>query len=231
MRYNPGMHTLLFDIDGTLINTDGAGGAALTACFCEEFGIDEPANVAFSGRTDRAIATNLFDEHEIDDTDDHWQRLREGYIARLSKELPRRGGHVLPGVWDLLHHVGEREDVAVGLLTGNLLMGAKIKLEFFRLFSHFSFGGYGDLHRNRDDVAHAAVAAARAQLGQQFRDDQIWVLGDTPHDITCARAVNARVLAVATGIHPREELAAAKPDLLCDDLSETQQIASILLDE
>lgn len=223
------MHTLLFDIDGTLINTGGAGGAALTACFCEEFEIDEPARVAFSGRTDRAIATNLFSEHEIEDTEENWQRLREGYLARLGDELPLRPGHVLPGVAALLESVRQLDHVAVGLLTGNVLIGAKIKLDYYDLFSHFSFGGYGDIHRDRDDVARMAVEAARVHLGSRFREDQVWVIGDTPHDITCARAVHARVLAVATGIHPSDELAAALPDELCDDLGDTERIRRVLL--
>jgi len=223
------MHTLLFDIDGTLISTGGAGGAALTGFFCEEFAVERPANVAFSGRTDRAIATNLFDEHEIEDSDDNWQRLRQGYVGRLSVELPRREGRVLPGVVELLESVRELEHVAVGLLTGNVVTGAKIKLTHYGLYPYFAFGGYGDVHRSRDDVARAAVDAARSHLGERFHEDRVWVIGDTPHDITCARAVNARVLAVATGIHQRDELAAASPDELRDDLSDTDQIHRLLL--
>jgi phosphoglycolate phosphatase-like HAD superfamily hydrolase len=223
------MHTLLFDIDGTLINTGGAGGGALRACFCEEFSIAEPASVSFSGRTDRAIATNLFDEHDIEDTDENWRRLRDGYIARLSDELPLCKGRVLPGVTELLESVRDLDHVAVGLLTGNVLAGAKIKLEYYGLFPYFSFGGYGDTSRNRDDVARLAVDAARAHLGDRFREDRVWVIGDTPHDITCARAINARVVAVATGIHSSEELAAGSPDELLDDLSNTDQIRRLLV--
>jgi len=223
------MHTFLFDIDGTLVNTGGAGGAALTACFCEEFNIASPANVAFSGRTDRAIATNLFEEHAIEDSDENWQRLRAGYLSRLRDELPLRQGRVLPGVLELLLRIRGVEHVAVGLLTGNVLTGAQIKLDYYELFAHFSFGGYGDLHRNRDDVARSAVAAARDHVGDRFRADRLWVIGDTPHDVTCARAINARVLAVATGIHPREELADTAPDALHDDLSNTDEIYQVLL--
>ncbi len=223
------MHTLLFDIDGTLVNTGGAGGAALTGCFCDEFNIAEPASVAFSGRTDRAIATNLFEEHGIEDSEENWQRLRSGYLARLGHELPRRQGCVLPGVLELLERVRTLEHVAVGLLTGNLAKGAEIKLDYYRLDAHFAFGGYGDVHRSRDDVARSAIDAAREHLGDRFREDRVWVIGDTPHDVSCARAVNARVLAVATGIHPSEELAASLPDELRDDLSNTDQIQRLLL--
>lgn len=181
------MLTLLFDIDGTLINTGGAGGTALIEAFREDFGIDNPAQVPFSGRTDRGIGTNLFEQHGIEDSPENWQRLRDGYITRLPVHLPQRDGRVLDGVLSLLEQLQSREAVGVGLLTGNLQEGARIKLSYFGLFEHFRFGGFGDDHRNRDGVAEAALVAAKNHANGNFDPGRTWVIGDTPLDITCAR--------------------------------------------
>ncbi len=217
---------LLFDIDGTLIHTGGAGGAALREAFRKEFGIDRPGQVPFSGRTDRGIGTSLFQLHGIEDSDDNWRRLHDGYVTRLADELPRREGRILPGILTLLERLTARDDVVLGLLTGNVLAGARIKLQYFGLYNHFQFGGFGDDHRDRDEVARTAMGAAREFVNGRFTD--VWVIGDTPLDVSCARAINARVIAVATGIHPHEELAAAEPDHLLNDLSDTDQLFSLL---
>lgn len=222
------MLTLLFDIDGTLINTGGAGGTALIEAFRQDFGIDDPAEVPFSGRTDRGIGTNLFEQHGIADSPQNWQRLRDGYVARLPVHLSQRNGRVLDGVLRLLERLRSREAVAIGLLTGNLEDGARIKLSYFGLFEHFTFGGFGDEHRHRDDVAGVALAAAKQYTNGTFDPSRVWVVGDTPLDISCARAINAKVLAVATGLHPAKELADSQPDLLLEDLSDTEVVLNAL---
>ena len=222
------MLTLLFDIDGTLIHTGGAGGTALMEAFRHEFEIIDPFEVPFSGRTDRGIGTNLFELHGIDDSIENWQRLRDGYLARLPIHLPQRNGRVLEGVSRLLERLRSREAVAVGLLTGNLRDGARIKLSHFGLFEHFTFGGFGDEHRDRDSVARAALAAASHHGAGNFDPGRVWVVGDTPLDIRCARAIDARILAVATGLHPAGELAEWQPDLLLEDLSDTELILNAL---
>jgi phosphoglycolate phosphatase-like HAD superfamily hydrolase len=222
------MLTLLFDIDGTLINTGGAGGTALIEAFREDFDIDTPANVPFSGRTDRGIGTNLFERHGIDDSPENWQRLRDGYLSRLPIHLPLRNGRILDGVSKLLERLRATETVAIGLLTGNLRDGARIKLSHFGLFEHFSFGGFGDEHRNRDGVAEAALVAARQHANSTFDAQRVWVIGDTPLDVSCARAIDARVLAVATGLHPAAELADSQPDLLLENLSDTDLVMKVL---
>jgi phosphoglycolate phosphatase-like HAD superfamily hydrolase len=222
------MLTLLFDIDGTLINTGGAGGTALIEAFCEDFGIEDPARVPFSGRTDRGIGTDLFEQHEIDDSQANWQRLRDGYIARLPIHLPQRNGRVLEGVLQLLERLQSDEAVAIGLLTGNLQDGARIKLSYFDLLKHFTFGGFGDEHRDRNGVAAAALAAAKQHANGNFDPGRVWVIGDTPLDISCARAIDAKVLAVATGMHPANELADSQPDLVLEDLSDTELVLNIL---
>jgi phosphoglycolate phosphatase len=210
------MIVLLFDIDGTLIKTGGAGGLALMTAFSDLFDVANPCEVPFSGRTDRWIVSQLFEAHAIEHTAANWERLRDEYLRRLTLYLPQRPGEVLPGISELLEQLSARQDVALGLLTGNTRDGARLKLEHYRLFHHFTFGGYGDQFVDRDDVARAALDAVPAHLRHVVPLDRIWVVGDTPMDIRCARAIGVRVAAVATGWHSREKLQKACPDLLLD---------------
>ncbi len=223
------LHLVLFDIDGTLIASGGAGKAAMEAALRSEFGIAELVDgVPYSGRTDRAIGLELLDVHGIKVIPDNWHRLRNAYLSHLPASLARHRGQVLPGIGDLLEHLATRAGVAVGLLTGNIREGARLKLGHYRLYHHFAFGGFGDLHLDRDDVARDALAAGRQHLGAAGALGQVWVVGDTPLDIRCARAIGARVAAVATGLHPVDELAAARPDLLFTDLADFQPFLSVL---
>jgi phosphoglycolate phosphatase len=215
------MHVILFDIDGTLISTGGAGKAALEAVLASEFGIGNLIErLSLSGRTDRAIISDLFDLYGIDESPDNWQRLREGYLRHLPACLGRVRGQVLPGVVELLEMLRGRPHTAVGLLTGNLRAGARAKLEHYGLLHHFAFGGYGDDHLDRDDVAREAWAEVRRQFNGTVPAERVWVVGDTPLDVRCARAIGAKAVAVATGWHSHDELARAQPDLLLGDLSD-----------
>lgn len=222
------MRVLLFDIDGTLLHTGGAGGAALRDAFCQEFAVPEAGDVCFSGRTDRAIGNSLFRLHGVEDNRVNWERLRAAYLRKLVSYMPRYQGRVLPGVRTVLQALSRSDDLALGLLTGNLREGARIKLEFFGLYHHFAFGGFGDEHLDRNLVARDALAAAKEYADGRAAVDAVWVIGDTPLDIACARAIGARVLAVATGVHPREELSAAGPDVLLDDLSDAAPVLETL---
>lgn len=223
------MRVFLFDIDGTLVSTGGAGKAALDEAFTAEFNLKQSHDVPLSGRTDRGIARNLFELHGLPDSDENWHRFREAYLRHLPVELPRRKGTVLPGVAAILELLRSREDVAIGLLTGNVPEGARIKLEHYGLYQHFAFGGFGDRHAHRDDVAREALAAARAHVVHPFAEDRVWVIGDTPLDVRCARSIGARVVAVATGVFTSNELATETPDVLVDDLGDTAALADWLL--
>jgi phosphoglycolate phosphatase-like HAD superfamily hydrolase len=223
------MHVLLFDIDGTLVNTGGAGGVSLKHAFSELFGVPEPTNVPFSGRTDRGIARDLFQAHDIDDSEEHWQLLRAGYFEKLKIHLPLHKGCVLPGVLDLLENFASANNVQLGLLTGNTQIGARMKLEHYRLFHYFSFGGFGDHHHCRNDVARDAQSEIERRFEGQVAADRVWVIGDTPLDIQCARSIGARVAAVATGTHDSAALAAEEPDLLYDDLRDAAELLERVL--
>jgi phosphoglycolate phosphatase len=216
------MKICLFDIDGTLLSSGGAGKAAMEAALLAEF--DLPAlegRVTYSGRTDRAIVADLMRLHGIEETPANRRRFLEAYLRRLPEHLKNATGKgVLPGIAYLLEHLSGRERVAVGLLTGNIRAGARIKLEHYGLYHHFSFGGFGDEHLDRDEVAREAWAVVRERFGPAVLCENVWVIGDTPMDVRCARAIGARCLAVATGLHSVEELGAAEPDLLLPDLSD-----------
>ena len=215
------MYVCLFDIDGTLISSGGAGKVALEAALADEFGITGLIEkLELSGRTDRAIIRDLFRMHVIDETPDNLRRLTAAYLRRLHECLERNNGRVLPGVKDLLVQLCTRKDVLVGLLTGNVRAGARVKLGHFGLFDHFAVGGYGDYHFDRDDVAREALTEVNRVLNGTADPNHIWVIGDTPLDVRCARAIGVRVAAVATGWHSREELADHRPDVLLTDLSD-----------
>jgi phosphoglycolate phosphatase len=219
------MFVCLFDIDGTLISSGGAGKAALENALTSEFGkVPRTETLTLSGRTDTAIVGDLFRLHDIDDTPHNRRRLLEAYLSHLPACLETRRGQVLPGVRALLDGLQQREDVVVGLLTGNVRAGARVKLGHFGLFDYFTFGGFGDLHLDRDDVAREALAELRSRYGERIPCERVWVIGDTPLDVRCARAIGARVAAVATGWHAADELARSEPDLLLGDLSDPTEL-------
>ena len=221
------MTTVLFDIDGTLIQTGGAGKIAFAETFRELFGVEEiSSNVGFAGRSDRAIAYELMELHDIEATPENWQRFTTAFLPRLQQVLPRSAGAILPGVVELLDHLATLPHVTVGLLTGNIAAGAKAKLSHYQLFDRFHFGGFGDDWTDRNDIAVAALQAARTHLNGSSSNGNggVIVIGDTPADIRCARAIDAFAVAVATGGATLEQLAAAKPDLLVADLTDSREL-------
>lgn len=217
----------LFDIDGTLINTSGAGGAALNLALQDTFGIAEPKKVSLSGRTDRGIALEFFEHHQIEPSESNWLRFRDAYLTRLRTTLPLRKGIVLPGVRELLARIASVSQTAVGLLTGNILEGARHKLEHFDLYKHFAFGGFGDDHPCRDDVARSALRCVQTQFGD-CHHRELWVIGDTPLDIRCARAIGAKVVAVATGSSSIDELRSFAPDFVVESLEDSAPWEAVL---
>jgi phosphoglycolate phosphatase-like HAD superfamily hydrolase len=215
-------HVCLFDIDGTLIASGGAGKAALEAALAADFGVAGiDRRLELSGRPDRAIIADIIAYHRLDPSPATTERIVASYLRHLPGSLAVcRHGRVLPGIAALLGRLGSRNDVALGLLTGNLRAGARIKLGHYGLGDYFAFGGFGDHHHCRDDVAREALQEVQSRYNGRVRPDQVWVIGDTPLDVRCARAIGARAVAVATGWHSRAELCAHAPDHLFDDLSD-----------
>ncbi|QDU90063.1 Phosphoglycolate phosphatase [Pirellulimonas nuda] len=225
------MKACLFDIDGTLIQTGGAGQLAFAQTFAEDLGVpDLSSEISFSGRSDRAIAHDLFLAHGLEATDATWNAFLAGYTRRLPAALAERQGAVLPGVLPLIERLEAMDGVLVGLLTGNVVEGARIKLSHFGLWERFPFGGFGDAHCDRSAIAEAARAAARERFHRTDISpvETIVVIGDTEHDIRCARSIGAKAVAVPTGFVDRAALAAESPDLLVETLEDQEQIVAWL---
>ena len=236
---------VLFDIDGTLVLTGGAGIRAMNRA-CEELvGHDQAlADIPVAGRTDRIILTDVIARAGHPADDELLGRLRDQYIEYLRQEIERpgrtqnhesfgaRGGlkAVMPGVRELLDTLAAREDVFLGLLTGNFEAGARIKLEHFDLWRYFTCGAFGDDAADRNELVPFAVARARRCGVPDLAPRHILVVGDTPHDIACARAAGAIPVAVATGSFTTDQLRQYGPDVIFDDLSGTDDFLRLLED-
>ncbi len=227
------MYAVLFDIDGTLVQTGGAGQLAFAETFAAEFGIPQiSAAVRFAGRSDRAIAMELLEVHGLPTTEDNWRHFRTAYLQRLPEALVRQQGKVLPGVGELLDALDGVPHSAIGLLTGNVREGAAKKLDHYGLGRRFAFGGFGDDTNDRSEIARIALAEAERHVAERSgRRTPLWgsmVIGDTIHDIRCARAIGALAVAMPTGGSTYDELAAEGPDLLLADLSDSAPLLQVL---
>jgi phosphoglycolate phosphatase len=223
---------LLFDIDGTLLLTGRAGEHALRLALKERFGVDDDlSGISFAGSTDGAIARQMFAPHNIPPTAENIADLFDGYVRNLALELPRREGRVLPGIVELLEVLHGREDCVLGLLTGNIERGAELKLSHYGVWDYFEFGAFADDHVDRNKLGPVAHSRAVEKHGTGFEPEDVFVLGDTPRDIDCARAAGFVAVAIATGSWGKEALAAHKPDFLFGDLSDTQAVLAALFEE
>jgi len=211
---------VLFDIDGTLILTGGAGMKAFAEAFAEEFDFPNATEAMdFSGRTDRGLACEIFRANHIPPTESNFQRFTEAYSQRLAKHLPVDNTQPLPGVVELLDAIEAMSaPPTLGLLTGNLPLGAELKLTHYHLWHRFEFGAFGDTTEDRNEIAQSAFENAQGQF-PNLRPTEILIIGDTPADIHCAQSINARVLAVATGGYTEAQLAEHQPTYLAPELT------------
>jgi phosphoglycolate phosphatase len=211
---------VLFDIDGTLIRTTGAGVKAFAKVFETEFNaVDGFEQLKFAGRTDVSLIREFFAVHGIAASQGNFTRFYESYYFWLDHLLHECACEVCPGVWDFLEQARNLPSPPLlGLLTGNLRLGAEIKLRHLGLWDVFQTGAFADDHEERDCIAAVAKQRGSNLLEQPLNGDDVLVIGDTPLDVKCGRAINARVLAVATGGATLEELQQHKPDWLVPDL-------------
>jgi phosphoglycolate phosphatase len=216
---------VLFDIDGTLLTSEGAGKNAVREALQEVFGTAGPiGGYSFSGRTDPEIVHDLLSAAGIpeDRIAAGLPVLWERYLEKLRRDIPGARVQPLPGVPTLLDRLhGAQGEVVPGLLTGNLEQGARLKMEAAGLgFDRFRVGAYGSDHRARPELPAIAIERARVATGITFRGKEVVVIGDTPLDIACGRHLGVRTIAVATGRHTADELAEHSPDHLLPDLAD-----------
>ncbi len=216
------LRLVLFDIDGTLIRTGGAGVKAFAKVFATEFNaVDGFERMKFAGRTDVSLVREFFSFHDIPATADNFNRFFERYVFWLDHMLRESTGAICVGVLDFIDKLKLMPQPPVlGLLTGNIRLGAEIKLRRFGLWDTFQIGGFADDNEERNKIAAVARERGSRLLNHELRDDEVLVIGDTPHDISCARAIRGRVLAVATGAYTSAELKLHTPDWVVENLSE-----------
>ncbi len=212
---------VLFDVDGTLVHTGGAGVKAFAKVFATEFGTaDGFDRLKFAGRTDLGLLREFFGFHQIPATAENFQRFFDSYVFWLDHLLGQSRTRLCPGVWEFIGGLRARpQPPLLGLLTGNIRLGAEIKLRHFNLWEIFETGAFADDHEERDQIAAKAQERGSRILGEELPGEQIVIVGDTPLDIRCARSIGAKALAVATGGHTREELRRHQPDWVVPDLN------------
>jgi phosphoglycolate phosphatase len=217
----------LFDVDGTLVITGGAGVRAFGRTLATQFGIaDGTEGVRFAGRTDSSLVREIFIRHDLEPSPANVQQFFDAYVFLLDHLLQSPPGGALPGVHDWLETLRRLPDPPLlGLLTGNIRLGAEIKLRRFCLWDYCETGGFADDHIDRNRIAETARRRGEQLLGRKLEGEEVLVVGDTPLDIACGRHLGARVLAVATGPFAPEELRQHQPDWTAVDLREASVAA------
>lgn len=228
----PAEKLLLFDIDGTLIDTEGAGLESLSEGLFEAF--PEFAGMAFppldlGGATDGSVVAYLFESFGIEDHEEHRSQFFCAYSSALERKLSHfeeeGKGRLLSGVSSLLEELAEEHfSYLLALLTGNTSEGANLKLRHYGIDHHFSFGAFGDDHHDRNALGPIALRRAEELHGVRFEPENVVIIGDTPKDIRCARAFDAKVIAVATGASPEDELRDCAPDYFLSSLADTREV-------
>ncbi|TAL07292.1 MAG: HAD family hydrolase [Verrucomicrobia bacterium] len=213
---------VLFDIDGTLVRTGGTGIKAFARTFATIFGVhDGVEKIRFAGRTDVSLVREMFSLSQIPHTEENFRRFFDNYVHWLDHLMKDCDGDVCPGVMEFIRELEQlREPPLIGLLTGNVKLGAEIKLRHFKLWDVFKTGAFADDHEDRNQIAVVARERGSRALNRELPGSQILVIGDTQHDIRCARAIGAKVIAVATGGESLEELKKHQPDWAVKDLTE-----------
>lgn len=217
----------LFDIDGTLVDTGGAGMKSLQEANLEIFGHEGPP-LDLAGSTDLGIIAILHAHFKIESTPETIDSFFQAYLKRLEWNLIHGDypGLVFDGVVELLAGLSQRPGVTLGLLTGNIAQGAAVKMRHFGLADYFPFGAYGSDHHDRNLLGPIALERAAAHAARPFSAKETWVIGDTPKDIACAHAIGARCLAVATGRYSAGELRQADADVVVESLTNALSLLS-----
>jgi phosphoglycolate phosphatase-like HAD superfamily hydrolase len=220
---------ILFDIDGTLLNIHGAGKRAFSRALKSVFGwTNDLAHINFAGATDLLVLRRLMEEHGQEPTRADEERFFDHLPEELEEAISESEHTLHPGSREILQALERRGDCVVGLVTGNIRSCAMIKLRAFQLDHYFRFGGFGDDHAHRGDIARAAVERAGNHVPEGSQITAITLIGDALSDVAAAKEIGARSIAVGTGWHGREELVEAGADVVLDDLGDTARVCEAL---
>ncbi|HEX9046613.1 MAG TPA: HAD hydrolase-like protein [Verrucomicrobiae bacterium] len=213
---------VLFDIDGTLVHTGGAGTKAFSQTFSHMFGLHHGAErMKFAGRTDVSLVREFFRIHGVAETPDNFRKFFENYVFWLEHVVAQSTGGQCRGVTGFIAELLQLpQPPMLGLLTGNIQLGAEIKLRRFGLWDFFVMGGFADDHEDRNHIAVAALQRGRRVLDPHLQPHEVVVIGDTPFDVRCGKFIGARTLAVATGGSPYEELKKHDADWTVETLAQ-----------
>ena len=226
------MSLILFDIDGTLLLSGGAGVRAMTRAFEQVFGVaDAFVNSDVAGRTDTFLVSQALRRAGLPDTSDQHARFRDAYVPILREEIvqpARSRAGLMPGIQPLLEALASRPSTHLALLTGNFEPAAYVKLAHFGIDRFFLWGAFGEESADRNEIARAAHRRAAERGIPASARERAVVIGDTPHDVECARAVGARIVAVATGSYSVDQLVSAGADVAIPDLADTAHVLGLL---
>jgi len=223
------MKFILFDIDGTIMDSGGAGTRAMDTAFMEIFSVCNAfQTINMAGKTDMQILKEGFGLHNIDYSNGVIPEFYRSYIRYLKQNIRNGMGHIKPGIREALRELQAQKEFVLGLLTGNIEEGARVKLDFFGLNLYFDIGAFGSDDEDRDRLLPVAVDKLfkRDSLKVSFSD--CIVIGDTPRDVSCSKPYGAFSVAVATGPYSAKTLSAAGADVVLKDLSDTEGFLAIL---
>jgi phosphoglycolate phosphatase-like HAD superfamily hydrolase len=224
---------VLFDIDGTILRSNGAGRRAMVGALREIFGGTGPEDHRYDGKTDPQIVREVMrmEGHGDAHIDERMDTLMALYLAGLHRELERGGTTLYPGVLELLDALEARHEIILGLLTGNLREGARAKLRAAGIDpERFRVGAFGSDHEHRPELPAVAQRRTREELGIELPGSRIVVIGDTPADIECGRSLGVRAIGVATGSYTVEELWRHEPHAVFENLANTEEVVKAITD-
>ena len=221
---------LLWDIDGTILHTGKAGETALGRAMGKLYGINRGLQgLEIAGRTDKWIVEQLLGRDGKPNGLEEVGQFLDVYVELLADELPRRNGGLHPGVLGILEEAHQRPELVQALLTGNIEKGARLKLTRYGVNHFFDFGAFADDSSIRNELGPHAKRRAEEKHGEDFPPERIFVIGDTPHDVACARAIGAKAIAVATGSFTKRQLKDCGADAVFTDLAHPKAFFDLLI--